>query len=205
LPRVDGEERHVNTKRASTQKIAFAIVSALVLAAPAAMRAAAISADLSVAKQFNSPSPTHYGDAIDYTITVTNKGPDAASNIVLTDTIPPNTTFNAYGTGASGIVCTTPPVGGTGTISCPFAPAQASVPSGTSIEITIQLQVSSASLLTVDNTATVSSDTPDPDTTNNSATVSTPVFQIPLVPVSASTLLALGLALAAGGFLLLKH
>ena len=195
----------MNAKRASTRKTAVAVVSALTLAAPAALRAAAISADLSVTKEFNSPIPTHYGDAIDYTITIKNNGPDAASNIVLTDTIPPNTTFNAYGTGASGVVCTTPPVGGTGTITCPFAPAQASVSSGVSFQFTIQLQVSAANLPTVENTATVSSDTPDLDTTNNSATVSTPVVQIAAVPVPASALLALGFALAVGGTLLLRR
>jgi len=190
--------------RASTRKIAFAIVT-LVLAAPAAIRAAAISADISVAKQFNSPTPTQSGAVIDYTITIANNGPDAASNIVLTDTLPPNTTFVSYGTGASGVVCTTPSVGSTGTITCPFAPAQASVASGVSFQFIVQLQVSPGSLTTVENTATVSSDTPDLDTTNNSATVSTPVIQTPVVPVSPSTLLALGLALAAGGLLLLRR
>ena len=163
------------------------------------------SADVTVAKQYNSPSPTYSGAVIDYTITIANTGPDAASNIVLTDPLPPNTTFVSYGTGASGVVCTTPPVGGTGTITCPFAPAQASVASGVSFQFVIQLQVVAGNVPTIDNTATVSSDTPDPDTTNNSATVSTPVGPIAVVPVSASTLLALGLALAAGGFFLLKR
>jgi len=195
----------VNAKRGSTRKIAFAIVSSLVLAAPAAVQAVPASADVSVTKEFNSPSPTFSGAFIDYTITIANNGPTSASNIVLTDPLPANTTFVAYGTGASGVVCTTPPVGGTGTITCPFAPAQASVSSGVSFQFTIQLKVVGENVPTIDNTATVSSDTPDPDATNNSASVSTPVRQIALVPVSASTLLALGLALAAGGFLLLRR
>jgi len=195
----------VNASRGSTRKVAFAIVSTLVLAAPAAVRAIPASADVSVTKEFNSPSPTFAGAFIDYTITIANNGPTSASNIVLTDPLPANTTFVAYGTGASGVVCTTPPVGGTGTITCPFAPAQASVSSGVSFQFTIQLKVEGENVPTIDNTATVSSDTPDPDATNNSASVSTPVRQIALVPVSASTLLALGLALAAGGFLLLRR
>ena len=194
----------MNANRAPFREIVFTLVSTLVLAAPGAVRAAALSADISVTKEFNSPSPTHLGDAIDYTITIANNGPDAASNIVLTDTMPPNTTFLSYGTGASGVVCTTPAVGATGTITCPFAPAQATVASGTSFQFVIQLQVASLSLPAVVNTATVSSDTPDPDTTNNSATVSTDVAQ-PIVPVSDSTLLALCLALAAGGILLLRR
>ena len=195
----------MNAKRGSTRKIAFAIVSTLVLAFPAAVRAIPASADVSVTKEFNSPSPTFSGAFIDYTITIANNGPTSASNIVLTDPLPANTTFVAYGTGASGVVCTTPPVGGTGTITCPFAPAQASVSSGVSFQFTIQLKVVGENVPTIDNTATVSSDTPDPDATNNSASVSTPVRQIALVPVSASTLLALGLALAAGGYLLLRR
>ena len=194
----------MNANRTSIHEIVFTVVSTLVMATPAAVRATALSADISVTKEFNSPSPTQFGAAIDYTITIKNNGPDAASNIVLTDAIPPNTTFLSYGTGASGVVCTTPAVGGTGTITCPFAPAQATVAAGASFQFIIQLQVAALSLPTVDNTATVSSDTPDPDTTNNSATVSTDVA-VPIVPVSGSALLALGLALAAGGVLLLRR
>lgn len=195
----------MNANRASIRNVVFAVVSILVLAAPRSAGAAAVSADVSVTKEFNSPSPTHSGAVIDYTITIANNGPGAALNIVLADTIPPNTTFVSYGTGASGVVCTTPPVGGTGTITCPFAPAQASVASGVSFQFVIQLQVAAGNVLTVDNTASVTSDTPDPSPTNNSATVSTDVAQIPIVPVSSSTLLALGLALAAGGILLLRR
>ena len=195
----------MNANHASVRRIFVALVSTLVLAAPAAVRAAPASADISVTKEFNSPIPTHFGSVIDYTITIANNGPGSALNIVLTDTIPSNTTFVSYGTGASGVVCTTPPVGGTGTITCPFAPAQAVVASGTSFQFIIQLQVAAANVSTVDNTATVSSDTPDPNSNDNSATVSTPVAQISIVPVSASTLLSLGLALAAGGFLVLRR
>jgi len=197
--------RRVNANHASVRRNFVALVSTLVLAAPAAVRAAPASADISVTKEFNSPIPTHFGSVIDYTITIANNGPGSALNIVLTDTIPSNTTFVSYGTGASGVVCTTPPVGGTGTITCPFAPAQAVVASGTSFQFIIQLQVAAANVSTVDNTATVSSDTPDPNSNDNSATVSTPVAQISIVPVSASTLLSLGLALAAGGFLVLRR
>ena len=195
----------MNANHASVRRNFVALVSTLVLAAPAAVRAAPASADISVTKEFNSPIPTHFGSVIDYTITIANNGPGSALNIVLTDTIPSNTTFVSYGTGASGVVCTTPPVGGTGTITCPFAPAQAVVASGTSFQFIIQLQVAAANVSTVDNTATVSSDTPDPNSNDNSATVSTPVAQISIVPVSASTLLSLGLALAAGGFLVLRR
>ena len=195
----------MNSNRGSLREVVFAVVSILVLVAPGLARAATTSADVSVTKEYNSPSPTYSGAVIDYTITVANDGPNDALNIVLTDATPPNTTFVSFGTGASGIVCTTPLVGGTGTITCPFAPAHPSVASGLSFQFVLQLQVVAQNVTAIDNTATVSSDTPDPDSTNNSATVSTPVGQISVVPVSGVALFGLGLALAAGGILLLRR
>lgn len=45
------------------------------------------SADLSVVKT-SAPNPVQPGAALTYTLTVSNAGPDAAQNVVLTDTIP---------------------------------------------------------------------------------------------------------------------
>jgi uncharacterized repeat protein (TIGR01451 family) len=38
-------------------------------------------------------NPTRVGDVLEYTVTITNSGLDAANDSVLTDPLPPNTTF----------------------------------------------------------------------------------------------------------------
>jgi len=195
----------VYAQRASVRKIALLGVSALALAAPSIMRAAAISADISVTKSVMSPTPVHPGDVVIYLITVANNGPDSASNIVLADPVPFGATFVSFDTGASGIVCTTPPLGGTGTVTCPWAPAHPSVPMGESYELEMQVRVGPTPGKAVANTVTVTSDSPDPDLTNNSATAQAEVDAAPSVPLSGAGLFAMGLALAAGGFLRLKR
>ncbi|HXU35479.1 MAG TPA: LamG-like jellyroll fold domain-containing protein, partial [Blastocatellia bacterium] len=50
------------------------------------------TADLSVSKA-DSPDPVTAGNALTYTLTVSNAGPDAATNVVLTDTLPGSVTF----------------------------------------------------------------------------------------------------------------
>src|SRR5262249_33724680 len=51
------------------------------------------SADLAVVK--TGPTTGHVGQAITYTIKVTNKGPDTANGVNLTDTLPKNTGFGS--------------------------------------------------------------------------------------------------------------
>ena len=43
--------------------------------------------DLSIVKTVDIMTP-YYGDAVTYTITVTNNGPNTATNVVVTDTVP---------------------------------------------------------------------------------------------------------------------
>ncbi len=50
------------------------------------------SADLSVAKTVDDPSPQE-GDTITYTVTVTNAGPDDATGVQVTDVLPAGLTF----------------------------------------------------------------------------------------------------------------
>ena len=51
-----------------------------------------IVADLTLALSA-SPSPVHSGANLTYTITVTNKGPDFATNVLVTDSVPGGATF----------------------------------------------------------------------------------------------------------------
>ena len=185
------------------RRAALAAIPALFAARAVPVRAATTIADVSVLKTRTSSSLVAPGGVIDYDVTVTNNGPDSATNIVLTDVVPPQTTFLSFDTGASGVVCTTPPVGGTGTITCPFAPIHTTVASGISFPFQMQLRVDSGARGTIANTATVASDTPDSNPDNNSSTASVSV--VPSVPVSPATLWILGAVLAAGGTLLLKR
>jgi uncharacterized repeat protein (TIGR01451 family) len=51
--------------------------------------------DLAVTKSVNDPAPSE-GDTINYTIVLTNNGPDTASNIRVTDVLPAGVTFSSY-------------------------------------------------------------------------------------------------------------
>ncbi len=49
-------------------------------------------ADLALAKTVSNPTP-NVGDTITYTVTLTNKGPDAATSVQVTDLLPAGVTF----------------------------------------------------------------------------------------------------------------
>ncbi|MEO8036629.1 MAG: hypothetical protein ABI837_19490, partial [Acidobacteriota bacterium] len=53
---------------------------------------AVASADISILKMA-APDPVQRGANIDYTITVSNEGPDDAANAVLSDPLPAEVTF----------------------------------------------------------------------------------------------------------------
>src|SRR5262249_31438659 len=57
-------------------------------------RFACNSADLSISKA-GAPDPVTTGGQLTYTIVVTNKGPDPAMGVVVTDTLPPGVTFDS--------------------------------------------------------------------------------------------------------------
>jgi len=123
-------------------------------------------ADLSIT---NSGVPTLVlpGGTITYTQTVTNNGPFDAVNPVASENIPANTTFTSI-TVPPNVTCTTPPVGGTGTITC----TGTTFPSGTSETVTVVVTVGigtpvGTQIVDVDN---VTSGTSDPNLANNTAT-----------------------------------
>jgi uncharacterized repeat protein (TIGR01451 family) len=123
------------------------------------------NADLAITKT-DSPDPVITGNDLTYTVTVTNNGPDAATSVTVTDNLPPETTFVSCASTGGG-VC-----GGSGnnrTVTFPL------LTSGQSETITFVANVncSVADGTAISNTATVSSFTPDPDTSNNSATATT--------------------------------
>ncbi|HVI08016.1 MAG TPA: SBBP repeat-containing protein [Candidatus Binatia bacterium] len=97
-----------------------------------------------------APATIVTGSALAYTITSGNTGPDAASAVVLTDTIPTGTTFKSL-TVNSGTTCKTPAAGGTGTVTC----SNGLQNSGANIKITLNVNVTAAAGSVITNTSTV--------------------------------------------------
>lgn len=125
-------------------------------------------ANLAVTKTA-SPGTVDTGAIITYTITVTNNGPNSASNVTLTDNLPAGTSF-VSNSGASGWTCFDPVVGSTGAITCTIA----SLASGGTVTFTAVVQVSCnvAHATVINDTATVSGSTPDPNLSDNSSIAS---------------------------------
>ena len=123
------------------------------------------------------PGTVTAGTDITYTVAVTNSGISDASDVVVTDTLPPNTTFVSLAQTGAPFSCSTPPSGGTGTISCTIA----SLVSGASTSFTFVFRVAPSATGSISNTANVSTSTVDTDGGNNSSTV------ISTVVVSADT------------------
>jgi uncharacterized repeat protein (TIGR01451 family) len=130
----------------------------------------AAAADLAITKADLS-DPVLTGKNLTYTLTVSNAGPSAAENAVLDDPLPANTTFQSL-TAPAGWSCTTPAVGSPGTVQC----QSASLAAGATASFTLVVKVSGAAGgTTLSNTATISSDTDDPNTANNTDTETTTV------------------------------
>ena len=119
------------------------------------------SADLGITKTTGASSAPE-GSTVTYTIVVTNDGPDAATNVVLTDTLPAELLFRSISEPA-GFSCTTPAVGSTGTITCDAA----TLADGASVTFTLVVEVAASSGVIV-NSATAASDTADANSGNDS-------------------------------------
>lgn len=109
-------------------------------------------ADLGITKTANDTAPLE-GSTITYEIVVTNYGPDTATGIVVTDTIPTGTTFVSDDGGAT----TTGPVGDTLTWNV----GSLTFGSSATLHVTVQVEVGSALICQqnegIDNTATITS------------------------------------------------
>jgi uncharacterized repeat protein (TIGR01451 family) len=116
-------------------------------------------ADLRVEK--TGPASVVPGEQVVYTITVTNDGPSAADNVSVADPTPSGLAF----------------VSNTGDCVTTFPCSLGTLASGASAVITSTYDVpaSYAGPDPVENTATVSSTTDDPDLSNNDSTASAPV------------------------------
>lgn len=129
-------------------------------------------ADLKVAKTA-APTAVAAGDTIAYTLVASNLGPSDATGAALTDPLSSGTGFVSLAA-AAGWTCTTPAVGATGTVSCTRAALFAA---GAADTFTLVVQVPSGTLAgtLLGNTASITSTTADPDSSNNVSSVTTPV------------------------------
>ncbi|WP_053956604.1 DUF7507 domain-containing protein [Inediibacterium massiliense] len=121
------------------------------------------SADLSIVKIIN-PAPVVAGEEVTYTIEVFNAGPSHAQNVTLTDAIPAcilNPEFSIDG-GLTWVVW-------------PGAVNLGTIAAGASVTIFIRGTVDPSCTGVITNTARVDSTTPDPDSTNNETTITTPI------------------------------
>jgi len=139
-------------------------IGLLVLTTSGSLIAGGASADLSITKDDGVTTATP-GGQITYTITASNAGPDDVTGATVADTFP-----------AELINCSTTCVS-TAPNSCTAGPvlgdlndALVDLVSGGSVVYTAVCDIDVTATGTLSNTATISSATTDPDTTNNSAT-----------------------------------
>ena len=120
-------------------------------------------ADIEVSKT-GTPASAPSGTQVTYTLTAVNHGPDAASNVVLTDMLPAGVQLVSAIATAGG--CT-----GGNPVTC----TGATLASGDTLTATIVVRVLPAATGTLVDTATVRSDQPDPVGSNSTATAQTTV------------------------------
>ena len=128
-------------------------------------------ADLSMT-QVASTTATAPGTTITYTETVTNSGPNAATGAVLYQQTPPNTTFSSM-TPPAGWTCgTAPAVGGTGTVLCSASAAVNANTTTGNFTFVVTVNAAAAAGTSIVNSADVTSQTTDPQDSNNATTTS---------------------------------
>ncbi|MFL6216136.1 MAG: HYR domain-containing protein [Blastocatellia bacterium] len=122
------------------------------------------------------PDPVPAGSDLELGMQIVNGGPNNAVNVTLTDAIPAHTTFKSL-MAPPGWNCSTPNIGGTGTITCTTS---AMLP-GEIAEFTLVVTVDPSTPIgtTISFMVNVESSTSDPDTSNNSGNV--------MIPVAAAT------------------
>ena len=128
------------------------------------------AADLSIRK--TGPETASVGEELTYTLTAANGGPNQAGGVWVHDTLPANAAFVSATPSASGGCDNVPVKGASGQISCYFA----TVDDGASatVEVVTEPMLAAAGT-TLTNTANATTQTFDPDTSNNQTTADTVV------------------------------
>ncbi len=126
-------------------------------------------ADLSISL-LDSPDPVVAGNALTYTVNVTNNGPADALSVSVSQATPAGTTFLAV-TAPPAWSCTSPPIGGSGPVTC-TAPSLADG-QGATFSLTVSVAPGTPDGSNIPATASVSSAVTDPIVANDSAAAST--------------------------------
>jgi uncharacterized repeat protein (TIGR01451 family) len=139
------------------------------------------SADAFIAKLDYSPKPSDVSIAmsaqpevetnatLDYNITVANNGPYQATGVSVTDVFPAGATLTSVNVSQGS--CTQSDVGGITSLTCSLGSLSASTTASLSFGVNANVPAGS----TLQNAASVSSSSPDPNSANNSATATTNV------------------------------
>jgi uncharacterized repeat protein (TIGR01451 family) len=128
-----------------------------------ALSGTGLSADLGVSMTA-SATKVKRGSTLTYTVITTNHGPGKAVGARVTDTLPIGTTFSSGGSG-----CTV----SQSQVNCALGTLNANATTST----TIKILLGSSAPSSMTNTVTVSGITTDPNSSNNSVSVTTAVFR----------------------------
>ena len=127
----------------------------------------------------DSPDPITPGNNITYTQAITNNGPTAitasgTTTVTFTDVIPTNTTLAAVFTAPTGWTCNSIAVGGTGTLTCTLNSGQ-TLAVGAVVNFPLVVKVSNGTTpgTTITNSPSIASSVSDPNSANNTVTVTT--------------------------------
>jgi uncharacterized repeat protein (TIGR01451 family) len=132
------------------------------------------AADLSLTKS-DSPDPVLVGGTLTYTLTVNNAGPQSATGVGLTDTLPAGVTFGSA-TPSQGDPCTE----SSGTVTCALGTL------ADEASATVDIVVTPESPGDITNQASVTSELADPDSADTSASSSTTVTPVADLSVTKS-------------------
>ncbi|MGH2522294.1 MAG: DUF11 domain-containing protein [Anaerolineales bacterium] len=132
-------------------------------------------ADLFLSKA-DSTDPVIITGTLTYTVTVANAGPEPATGVLLTDTLPMGVNFSSVNTSQG--TCAQ----NMGVVTCDLGMVAAQA----SATVTIAVSPQNAGVIT--NMASVTLNEPDPDLVNNSASIDTEVvdFTISVMPASVT-------------------
>jgi uncharacterized repeat protein (TIGR01451 family) len=113
------------------------------------------------------------GTPLEYTVTATNRGPSAATDLQLADNLPASTRFLSVSPSAEG-QCVTPAVGSGGNVGCTWNGTTA-ISAVRKFDLAVAVCPELLCGSSVANSVAASSATPDPAGANGSASVTTPI------------------------------
>ncbi len=125
--------------------------------------------DLSITKT-DSPDPIAAGGILTYTLNVSNAGPSAATDVVVTDVLPAGVTYLSDSDS-----CVQAPAG---TLTCSLGTLASGASTSFTISVRVPASFPTGSTASIINTATVSADQADSNPGNNTATATTQVLEL---------------------------